>query len=182
MTRSSDSKSSNLGAEATQAVQPDLVTQAVYGHLVFGPMARGKLGDLFSWAAILTFCFAAVVLVMTQDTLTTRLVNAFWPATILLCLHVSKIRSKPLLVQARMGWYLTKIVGGLLAFFGFLLPGFVGLLKDAPRAWYWSTLGAIWIPLPEFVPPLRSRQRFVTICRMLLSALLIFSKEARKHL
>jgi len=170
------------GAADVKAIpQQDLVTQAVQSHLFFGPMARGAIGGLSLWVIVVVLSYAFVTLVMTSGSIASRLFDAtLMPGMVIASLRLSKIQTKPLVLQARIGWWITKVVGGLAALFGGLLIGMIESLHRAADASFWWILGLLWVPGIEFIPSLVPRQRCITFARILGTGVCIFYKCHRR--
>ena len=135
-------------------------------HLIFGLFAR-RLD--FGWVLI---SLPLVLLVsalgeswglLLGKTVTAGLFVFFFRLT----LRMSRYR------QAAFGWCVTKATLAMGSFL-FLLGSLVNFFRGEPDAIDLMLLGFIWFPGVEFASSIVSRQRYLTIARLLLSVLIIF--------
>jgi hypothetical protein len=75
--------------------------------------------------------------------------------------------------QAALGWWIAKATLALVSFL-FLLGSLVNFLRGQADAVDLMLLGFIWFPGPEFMSSIASRQRYLTIARLVMSVLILF--------
>jgi hypothetical protein len=133
-------------------------------HLIFGFLAH-RLP--FGWVFGAGFALAALVLLY-QGAVLQALMVAF-PIPLCCPRFVKMSRYH----QAALGWWITKAILALFSFL-FLLGSLVNFFRGEPGAIDLMLLGFIWFPGIEFAPSLVSRQRYLTIARLLLSVVILF--------
>lgn len=75
--------------------------------------------------------------------------------------------------QAALGWWIAKATLAMCSFV-LLLGSPVNFFRGRPDAVDLMLLGLIWFPGPEFASSIVSRQRYLTIARLLLTVLIAF--------
>lgn len=130
------------------------------GHLILGPISK-KIP--FSWILFLV-TLAGVV----DQTINRSGDLVFYCLAVVGLLSPYFLRNATYRQQAIVGWILTKVAIGLLAFI-MVIVGPIKLMRDDQDALPLLFLGLIWFPGLEFISSVTRWQRTITIGRLLLS-------------
>lgn len=148
-------------------LENDWLRHQVETHLVFSVFAK-----YIPFGIVLLFIVVANVVerLINSDSI---LLFVIWD-NIFLFIPALFVLFLPKLQQATFGWIVTKILIGMLAL----------LIMTVGAGSSWSAgrndvipnllLGIIWIPWLEFLPRVTSKQRYVTLARILLSIPVIY--------
>ncbi len=130
------------------------------GHLILGPISK-KLP--FAWIIF----FITLISVIDQINNQSRDL-IFYCLAVIGLLSPYFLRKTTYRQQAILGWILTKVTIGLLAFI-MVLIGPIKLLQGEQDALPLLFLGLIWFPTIEFIPTITKWQKQITAGRLLLS-------------
>ena len=153
-------------------IEYDFTISQVESHLIFGPISR----HIPFWYLLFAFYIAFLVDVLfshssifagTPVELFEK-INSIFVVTLGLWFIIYKFRKQTLRQQAILGWVITKITLGVVAFI-FMVMGPINMLRGDKEGAYILLLGIIWFPALEFIPPIVSYQKFITLIRIFLS-------------
>lgn len=71
--------------------------------------------------------------------------------------------------QAAIGWSIVKFTGFTLCFIMLIAGGLVGFFRNQPDAIHLTLLAILWFPGIEFIPRYTTKQKYITIGRLILT-------------
>lgn len=135
----------------------------VEAHLIFGPLTKSFS---FGWLLIIAFAINFFALFGTKLSLYHIIEGMQRLFFILLSVMLLKLGRYH---QAALGWCVTKFTIGVFAFLMLIAGGLVGFFRHQSDAIHFTLLALIWFPGLEFLPKFTSKQRFITIARLILT-------------